>query len=130
MTQAREERSLGDLFGELSRETNTLIRQEMQLAKAEMAEKATKIGKDLVFIILGAIILYTGVLALVFSAILGLAELIEPWVSALVIGLIIVAIGGFLAYRGYNQLQEVDPAPERTIETLKEDAEWLKEQVD
>ena len=130
MTQIRDERSLGELFSELSRETNTLIRQEVQLAKAEMSEKATKIAKDLVFVVLGAIILYTGVLALVFSAILGLAELIEPWLSALVIGLVIVAIGGYLAYRGYNQLQKVDPVPERTVETLKEDAEWLKRQVD
>lgn len=130
MAEVRDDRSLGELFSELSRETSTLVRQEVQLAKAEFAQTGTKIAKDLGYLLVGAAVLYAGFLALMFAVIYGLAELLDSaWLGALIVGLVIGAIGAILVYQGYKQLKQVDLVPDRTVETLEEDAQWLKQQV-
>lgn len=130
MAYVREERSLGDLFNELSRETSTLIRQEVQLAKSEMREKARDAGRDVTFLIMGGAVAYAGFLALVYAAILGLGEFIGDGWSALVVGLVVAGIGFLLLQKGLNDLKRVDPLPQRTLETLREDQEWMKRQVE
>jgi len=70
--QPKQERSLGELLGDLTREITTLVRQEMALAKAEMSQKAAKVGKDVGFIAAGGLVAYAGLLALVAALILGL----------------------------------------------------------
>lgn len=129
MTVLRQERSLGELFSELSQETSTLIRQEVQLAKAEVSRKATKAGKEVAFIAAGGFVAYAGFLALVAAAIFGVAEFLPLWLSALLIGAIVAGVGYLLLQKGISGLKEINPAPRRTIETLKEDKEWLKQQV-
>jgi hypothetical protein len=129
MTVLRQERSLGELFSELSQETSALIRQEVQLAKAEVTRKATKAGKEVAFMAAGGFIAYAGFLALIAAAILGVAEFLPLWLSALLIGVIVAGVGYLLLQKGMNGLKEINPAPRRTIETLKEDKEWLKQQV-
>lgn len=129
MTVIRQERSLGELFSELSQETSTLIRQEVQLAKAEVTRKATKAGKEVAFMAAGGFVAYAGFLALIAAAIFGVAEFLPLWLSALLIGVIVAGVGYLLLQKGMNGLKEINPAPRRTIETLKEDKEWLKQQV-
>jgi hypothetical protein len=129
MTVTTQERSLGELFSELSQETSTLIRQEVQLAKAEVTRKATKAGKEVAFMAAGGFIAYAGFLALIAAAIFGVAEFLPLWLSALLIGVIVAGVGYLLLQKGMNGLKEINPAPRRTIETLKEDKEWLKQQV-
>lgn len=129
MTVIRQERSLGELFSELSQETSTLIRQEVQLAKVEITRTATKAGKEVAFMAAGGFIAYAGFLALIAAAILGVAEFLPLWLSALLIGVIVAGVGYLLLQKGMNGLKEINPAPRRTIETLKEDKEWLKQQV-
>lgn len=130
MAYVREERSLGDLFNELSRETSTLIRQEVQLAKVEMRQKARDAGKDITFLAMGGAMAYAGFLALVYAAILGLGEIIGNGWSALVVGLVVAGIGYLLLQKGLSDLKRVDPLPQRTLETLREDQEWMKRQVE
>lgn len=72
---------------------------------------------------------YTGVLALVAGIILVLGLLVPHWLSALIVGLAISAVGAFLVVKGANTLRREDPAPRETVETLKEDREWLKNQT-
>jgi len=120
---------LGELFSELSQETSTLIRQEVQLAKVEITRTATKAGKEVAFMAAGGFIAYAGFLALIAAAILGVAEFLPLWLSALLIGVIVAGVGYLLLQKGMNGLKEINPAPRRTIETLKEDKEWLKQQV-
>jgi hypothetical protein len=120
---------LGELFSELSQEASTLIRQEVQLAKAEVTRTATKAGKEVAFMAAGGFIAYAGFLALIAAAILGVAEFLPLWLSALLIGVIVAGVGYLLLQKGMNGLKEINPAPRRTIETLKEDKEWLKQQV-
>jgi uncharacterized membrane protein YqjE len=126
--QERDDRSIGELIAELSRETVTLVRNEIQLAKAEMSQKASRVGKNVGFLVVGGLVAYTGLLALVAAVILVLGLVIPYWLSAAIVGLVIVAVGAILVVKGANALRQEDPAPRETVETLKEDKEWLKDQ--
>jgi len=121
------ERSLGELFGDLSRETSTLVRQEVTLAKAELTQTATQVGKDVGFLAVGGAIAYAGLLALVAAVVLGLVALGLPaWLSALIVGVVVAGGGYALVRRGLSALKGVDMAPRQTMETLKEDVTALK----
>src|SRR5215203_6357778 len=122
----REDRSIGELFAELSQKTTTLVRQEIQLAKAEMSQKASRVGKNVGFLVVGGVVAYTGVLALVAAGIILLGQVIPYWLSAGIDGLVIALVGLFLVVKGANTLRQEDPVPQETVETLKEDSQWLK----
>ena len=127
--QGRDDRSLGELFSELSQETTTLVRQEMNLAKAEMSQKASRVGKDVGFLAAGGAVAYAGLLA-ILAGVIALVGLIIPlWLSALLVGLVVAGVGYFLVRRGLDALKQEDLAPRQTIETLKEDKEWAKDQT-
>ena len=125
-----DDRSLGELFSELSQETTTLIRQEKNLAKTEMSQKASRVGKDVGFMAAGGAVAYAGLLAIIAGVIALLGLVIPLWLSALLVGLVVAAIGYFLVKRGLDALKQEDLAPRETIETLKEDKEWAKDQTD
>ena len=130
MQQSKEERSLGELFGDLARDTATLVSQEVTLAKTEMTAKATRVGKDIGFLAVGGMIAYAGLLAIIAGVILLLATYVMPlWVSALIVGLVVAVIGYVLVQRGLTALKSEDLTPRQTIESLKEDTQWAKEQV-
>lgn len=125
----REERSLGELFSELTRETSTLVRKEMELAKTEMTDKATKAGKNVGFLAVGGAVAYAGALALIAGVILLLGNAISLWLSALIVGLLVAGVGYFLIQKGLTALKTMDMVPHQTIESLKEDKEWAKDQI-
>lgn len=129
MQQRNEERSLGELFASLARDTSTLVRQEVQLAKTEMTQKATKAGRDIGYIAAGAGVAYVGLIVLAFAIVYVLARFLPLDVSALIVGLVIAGIGYMLVQRGLTELRRVDLTPQQTIETLKEDTEWVKDQM-
>ena len=122
-------RSITELITRLSRETVTLVRKEVQLAKAEMSQKASRVGKNVGFLVVGGVVAYTGLLALVAALILVLGLVIPYWLSAGIVGLVIAVIGAILVVKGANTLRQEDPTPQETVETLKEDKEWLKDQT-
>jgi hypothetical protein len=128
MQRQEDTRSIGELFSELANETTTLLRQEIQLAKTEMTQKATEAGKDVGLIGAGGALAYAGLLALIAAVIIGLGQLIPMWLSALIVGLVVVGIGYLLIQRGLTALKQIDPTPRQTIQTLQEDKEWVKEQ--
>jgi Putative Actinobacterial Holin-X, holin superfamily III len=130
MAQLRDERSLGDLFSDLSRETTTLVRQEVQLAKAELTQSATEAARGIGMLLAGGAVAYAGLLFLLLAIVFGLIEAgWDAWVSALVVGLVVVAIGAILVLRARESLKPANLAPQKTVETLKEDAAWAKEQI-
>jgi hypothetical protein len=130
MIDSKDERSLGELFADLARESSTLLRQEVQLAKTELSQKASALGRDVASIAVGGLVAYAGLLAIVAALIIGLAAAGLPWwVSALLVGVIVVGIGYALIQRGLTALKREDLAPRRTMESLQEDAQWAKEQV-
>ncbi|HEX8386209.1 MAG TPA: phage holin family protein [Rubricoccaceae bacterium] len=127
-----DDRSIGDLFGELFRETSTLVRQEIALAKVEITTDAKAAGKDAGAAIAGGAVAYAGLIVLLAGLGWGLGELLgddREWLGLTLVGLAVV-IAGFLMLRGgLAALKKIDPTPERTIQTLKEDKEWLKNQT-
>ena len=130
MDQRSDDRSLGRLFGDLSRQLSTLVRQEIDLARTEVSAKAGAATKDVALIGIGAALLYTGLLALLLMVGLLLVEMgLEPWLAALIVGLGVAAVGGALVVRGRDQLGTRAIAPTRTVDTLKDDADWAKERI-
>lgn len=126
----QDDRSLGELFGDLARETSTLVRQEVQLAKTEMTQKASAVGKDVGFIAAGGFVAYAGLLALIATLIIALGQLgVTWWLAALIVAVIVLAAGYFLIQRGISALKRTSMAPEQTIQTLKEDRQWASEQM-
>jgi hypothetical protein len=128
-TTARET-STRDLVQDLSRQTSTLIRQEMRLAQAELTEKGRHAGKGAgMFGGAGLIALY-GVGALIAAAILGLATVIEPWIAATAVGVGLLLVAGILALTGKKELEEAGPPkPEQTLESVQRDVETVKERA-
>ena len=127
----REERSLGELFGQLSQDLSLLFRQEIQLARAELSEKISGLTANLVSVLAGGFVAYVGALAIVAALILFLYEVvgISPWVSALLVGAVF-AFGGYLMLsKGLKELKRVDLAPRRTVENIKEDVQAIKDDV-
>ena len=128
--RAGDERSLGDLFADLSRETTTLVRQEVALAKTELTQKATRVGKDVGFLAVGGAIAYAGLLAFVAACVLALNLIVHLWwLDALIIAIVVVGIGYFMVRKGLDNLREGDLAPTQTLDSLKQDAVWAKEQT-
>ncbi len=125
----KEERSLGDLFSELATETSTLVRQEVALAQTELTQKATSVGKNVGFLVVGGAVGYAALLAILAAAIIGLAYFVPAWAAALIVGVVVGIVAFVLISSALKALKETSLAPNQTVETLKEDAEWLKNQV-
>jgi hypothetical protein len=125
----KEERSLGDLFSELASETSTLVRQEVALAQTELTKKATKVGKNVGFLVVGGAVGYAALLAIIAAVIIGLANFIPAWASALIVGVVVGIVAYLLISSALAALKKTDLTPRDTVETLKEDAQWLKNQV-
>ena len=125
-----EERSIGELFGELSQDVALLVRQEATLAKTEMQQKLSKVTTDLVSLATGGVVALVGGLALTAALILLLIDPIgiTPWLAALLVGLAMAGIGYLLLQRGLKDLKRTDPTPRRAVESIKDDIQWAKEQ--
>lgn len=129
MQQLKNDRSLGELFGELARETGDLVQQELNLARAEMTQKATKASRNVASLAIGGAIAYAGFLALLAAIIAGLATLMPWWLAALLVALVVAVVGYLVVQSALKALRSESLAPRQTIETLKENAKWAKEQV-
>ena len=125
----KDERSLGDLFSELAADTGVLVRQEVALAQVEISAKATRVGKQVGYLAVGGAIGYAGVLAIMAGIIMGLSYFIPEWVAALLVGALVGAASFFLISSAIERMKNTNLKPEETLESIKEDAEWLKIQV-
>ena len=121
------ERSIGELFSKLSNETSTLIRQEMELARAELTEKGKEAGKGAGLFGGAATVALLGAGAITAGVILLLDLAIAAWLAAILVGLVYVAVAAFLGLKGRDRIQAATPpVPEQTVDTVKEDVEWAK----
>jgi hypothetical protein len=123
------DRSLGELFGDLTRDTAKLVRQEVSLAQAELTQKATRAGKDVGQLVAGGALAYAGLIVLLVGIALGLVAMgMVPWLAYILVGAVVAGIGAYLAQQGIASLKSVDLVPRQTVETLQDDARWAKEQ--
>jgi hypothetical protein len=129
-TRTADERSIASLFGEFSQNMALLVRQEAQLAKTEMQQKLSKITADLIALATGGIVVAVGGLALTAAIILLLIDPIgvRPWLAAFIVAAVLGTVGWVLLQRGLKNLKRTDPTPRRTLETIKDDIQWAKEQ--
>lgn len=125
----QEQPKLGELFSTLSDQISQLFRQEVQLAQAEMTRKATRAGQNAAIIVIGGVVGLGAFLSLVAALILVLAQLMAAWLAALVVAVLLGVVAALLVRYGLNKLKEIDPAPRRTIETMRENKEWLTQQI-
>jgi Putative Actinobacterial Holin-X, holin superfamily III len=127
----QQERSIGELFGQLSQDMTLLLRQEVQLARTEMSEKLSRFTTNVLSVATGGLVAYMGAWALVAALILALHELadISPWISALIVGAVLAVAGYAMLKRGLAELKRVDLAPRRTVENIKDDVEAIKNDV-
>lgn len=127
----QQERSIGELFGQLTQDMTLLVRQEIQLARTEMSEKLSRLAANLISVIVGGFVAYVGALALVAALVLALHELagISRWISALIVGAVFAIAGYVMLQRGLKELKRVDLAPRRTVENIKDDVQSIKNDV-
>jgi hypothetical protein len=125
----KEERSIGELFSELANETSTLIRQEVALAQVEITQKAASAGKNVGYLAAGGFVGYAGLLAIIAGVIMGLSYFIPAWLAAIIVGAIIAVVSYVLVSSALTSLRNMDVKPTETVESIKEDARWLKNQV-
>jgi MFS family permease len=124
---ASSEASLAELIKQLSEQSSRLARQEVELAKAELAVKGKRAGIGAGMFGGAGMLGFYAVGALVATAILALATAITAWLSALIIAVVLAAIAGVLALQGKTKVQQATPpVPEQATESVKEDVQWAK----
>ena len=129
MQELRQERSVGELFGQLTQDLGLLVRQEAQLAKTEIQTKVSRATSDLVSLAAGGIVALIGALALTAAVILLLVDPVglSPWLAALLVGVVMAGVGYVMLKGGLRDLKGIDPAPRRAVESIKEDIQLAKE---
>jgi len=119
---------LGELFGELGGQLTTLVRREIDLAKVELTERATSVGRESAKVIAGGLVLHAAALVLLAAAVFGLVALgLDAWLAALIVGLVVGAIGAVVVRSGLSAIREASSGPSPTIETMQDNVEWAKE---
>ena len=129
--------SIAELLKDLRDESVTLMRQELALARTEIGEKASKAARNTAYTGVGAVLLYVGAFFVLSAVAVGLALLInrmgaDPhgwWLGPLIVGGIVGAIGASLTSKGIKTLKEQSLVPEKTVQTLQEDKQWLQDKV-
>jgi predicted lipid-binding transport protein (Tim44 family) len=118
---------IGELLKQLSEETTTLVRQELDLAKAEMAQKGKQAGMGAGMFGGAGVGALLGLAALTAAAIATLDSAMALWLAAVIVGLLWLAVAGVLALQGKRKVQAATPpVPQQTQESVKEDVEWAK----
>ncbi|MEW2045118.1 phage holin family protein [Streptomyces sp. NPDC005476] len=125
-TPVGEDRSLGELLSVVTSDVQTLFRQEVELAKTEVRQEATKAGKAAGMYGGAGFAGYMVLLFLSLAAVLGLANVIDGGWAALIVAAVWAVVAAVLYQRGRTRMRTVEPKPEQTLETMKENAQWAR----
>ena len=126
----RAEPSLGELFTRLTTDTGALVRQEVALARAEMRQVGSTLARDGTRIGIALGLALAGALALTAFLVVALGDLLNNyWLGALIVGVVLLGIGGFLAKSAIEDVKRRGLVPEQTLDTLREDAAWAKQEA-
>ena len=136
-TNTADPRSFVDLVRELRDESVTLVREEVALAKTEMGEKVSLVSRNAIMLVVGGAIAHLGLIFLLLAAADGLhAALIAAdlpfhgdWLAPLIVGLVVGAIGLVMVMKAKSTLANTTVVPEKTVQTLKDDKQWIQEKV-
>jgi hypothetical protein len=124
------ERPIGDLLSDLASQVSTLVRREIELARTEIASSLMQAGRGAGLTGLGGVLIHAGLLALLAAGMLGLVQAgIDPWLAALIVGLLVIGVGIVITSIGLKQVQTTDMAPRQTVASIRRDVEYVKEQI-
>jgi Flp pilus assembly protein TadB len=123
-----DDRSLGDLVGELTRDLGQLMRQEVQLAKTELKEEASKAGHAAGRLTAAAVLGHLCALLAALAVAWAIGEAIPVWAGLAIVAAVLGVVAFVLYSRGRTEMQQIQPLPQQTFETLEEDARWAKAQ--
>ena len=124
------QKSLGELFADLSAQISALVRQEVQLAKTEITGKIAGFAVGAVALVVAALLGLGAFLVILAAAVAALSLVLPVWAAALIVAVVLLILAGVAAMIGIKKIKSATPpVPQKTIETLKEDAQWLKNQV-
>ena len=125
-----EGRSLIALFSDLWRETSTLVHEEAELAKAELSEKVSQVSAGAKELAIGGLVVFAGFIVTLIAISNGLAHVLPPehadWLAPLIVGLVVMVVGFIALMRGRSNVKPESMAPERTMESLRRDAQMVK----
>lgn len=130
--------SIVDLIKQLRDEGITLFRQEILLAKQEMSEKVSRVGRNVGYLVAGGLVAYAGVVVvlLALSALLyagliaaGLSHMVSGWLAPLIVGGVVALIGFALVKKAQHALADESAVPQRTKQSLQEDKQWIQNKV-
>ena len=121
--------SVTRLFSDLVDHLVRLIRQEVTLATAEISEKVGRLGAGAGLVAAGALLAYAALLCFLAAAVLALGKVVSLWLAALIVGAVVVLIGAGLAWYGKRRIRMDQLVPERTLRTLRDDRDWVVQQV-
>lgn len=135
--ERKDDRSIGQLLKELTHETSTLLKQEVDLAKTEMSEKASRMGTNLGAVAVGGSVALLGAIALLLAVIYGLGAILNnflspetaSWLAPLIVGGILAAVGYSMIKKALDTLKRESLTPEKTTQSLQENKEWLKQKI-
>lgn len=129
MAEPLDDRSLGELLSELSRETGILVRKEVELAITEVTARLKVAGAHAGVAAAGGVLAHAGLLVILAALVIGLWEMgVAPWLAAAMVGAVATAVGYLLASNAVGRMRRTTIAPTHTIETLKETARWTTRQ--
>jgi len=127
--RSRSDRSVAALLSDLASETGMLVRQEIALFKAELSEKLGRLGLGAGALVAGGLVAFSGWLVLLAAAVLDLSNLVAPWLAALIVGVVVLAVGAALLFFGKSRLDSEALVPRRTLNSLREDEAWIRDQL-
>lgn len=123
-----EDRSIKEVLAELWQDSETLVRQELELAKVELEDKLSQAKADLTKAAVGGAVLYAGLLTLIGAVTLFVAKFVALWVAALLVAVVVIGVGYWMAQKG-KYVKPGNLVPTRTIENVREDVHTLREAV-
>ena len=135
--ERKDDRTIGQLLKELTHESSTLLKQEMDLAKTEMSEKASRTGARLGELAVGGAVAFLGAIALLLAVVYGLTSLLDKfmspgvatWLAPLVVGVVLAVVGYSLVNKALATLKQEGIAPQKTTQSLQENKAWLKQKI-
>lgn len=136
-TERKEERSIGQLLKELTQESSRLLKQEVELAKTEVSEKASRVGAQLGEVAVGGSVALLGAIALLLAVVYGLGAILNnflspetaSWLAPLIVGGVLAAVGYSMIMKSLATLKRESLTPKKTTQSLQENKEWLRQKV-
>ena len=124
-----EDRSFSDVFQDILHNVQDIVRSEVRLAKTEIREEVGEAKSAAVMLGGGALTSIFALLFFLLTLVYALALVMPSWTAALVVGAALAVIATLMLITGRRRFKQIHPTPERTVETIKENVEWAKQQV-